>query len=106
MKVAATESLEGVPEQDKGPEPGRGSSTTRYVVGRVVKALLTIYVVATAVFFLVRLMPGNPVDVYINQQIAQYGMSYQEAANQAAGLFAFVCGKERGETCQPFLTAA
>ncbi|MFD2081148.1 peptide/nickel transport system permease protein [Actinopolymorpha cephalotaxi] len=87
--MAATESLD-TDEPEKGSKPaGRTSSTTRYVVGRVVKAFLTIYVVATAIFFLVRLLPGNPVDVYINQQIAQYGMSYQEASNAAAGLFSF-----------------
>jgi peptide/nickel transport system permease protein len=89
VKVAATERLDTPIEQEKGSKTSGRRSTTRYIIGRIVKALLTIYVVATAIFFLVRLLPGNPVDVYINQQIAQYGMSYQEAANQAAGLFAF-----------------
>src|SRR5215831_4342836 len=75
--------------------PGRGvaSAASRllrmYTVRRAAKALLTIYLVATFTFFLIRLLPGNPVDVYINTLIGQYGMSYQDAANQAAGLFAF-----------------
>lgn len=60
-----------------------------YVVRRLAKAVLTVYLVATGTFFLVRMLPGNPVDVYINQQIALYGMSYDEAASQAAGLFSF-----------------
>ena len=60
-----------------------------YAVRRILKALLTIYLVATFTFFLVRLLPGNPVQVYINQQIQQTGMSYQQAANQAKALFAF-----------------
>jgi peptide/nickel transport system permease protein len=60
-----------------------------YVVRRVAKAILTIYLVATGTFFLVRLLPGNPVDVYINQQIVQYGLSYEQAASQASGLFSF-----------------
>jgi peptide/nickel transport system permease protein len=60
-----------------------------YVVRRVLKAILTVYFVATGTFFLVRLLPGNPVDVYINTQMSQYGVSYQEAASQAAGLFSF-----------------
>src|SRR5438874_4575456 len=60
-----------------------------YVVRRVLKAVLTIFLISTMTFFLVRLLPGNPVETYINTQIAQYGMSYADAANQAAGLFAF-----------------
>jgi peptide/nickel transport system permease protein len=60
-----------------------------YVARRLFKAFLTVYLVATGTFFLVRLLPGNPVEVYINQQISLYGMSYQDAASQAAGLFSF-----------------
>jgi peptide/nickel transport system permease protein len=60
-----------------------------YVLGRVLKALLTIFLISTMTFFLVRLLPGNPVETYINTQIGQYGMSYQDAATQAAGLFSF-----------------
>ncbi|MEJ3745718.1 ABC transporter permease [Actinomycetes bacterium KLBMP 9797] len=60
-----------------------------YVVRRVAKAVLTVYFVATGTFFLVRLLPGNPVDVYINNQMSQYGVSYDEAVSQAAGLFSF-----------------
>jgi len=60
-----------------------------YAVRRVLKAVLTVYLVATGTFFLVRLLPGNPVQVYINTQMSQYGLSYQDAASQAAGLFSF-----------------
>ncbi len=60
-----------------------------YALRRVLKAALTIYLVATLTFFIVRLMPGNPVDVYIHTLISQYGFTYDDAANQAAALFAF-----------------
>jgi peptide/nickel transport system permease protein len=60
-----------------------------YVVQRVLKAVLTVYLVATGTFFLVRMLPGNPVDVYINTQISQFGVSYEEAASSASGLFSF-----------------
>lgn len=60
-----------------------------YAVRRVLKALLTVYLVATFSFFLVRLLPGNPVQVYINKEIEETGMSYDQAANQAKALFAF-----------------
>ncbi|MGP9539643.1 ABC transporter permease [Brachybacterium sp. AOP43-C2-M15] len=63
--------------------------TAMYALSRIVRALFTIFVVASGTFFLVRLLPGSPVDVYINEQISTYGMSYEQAAAQAAGLFSF-----------------
>jgi len=57
-------------------------------VRRGAKALFTVFVVITLTFFLVRLMPGNPVEVFINGLMQQYGFSYDEAKNQAAALFA------------------
>src|SRR5215472_17071655 len=65
------------------------AAARNYVVRRVLKAVLTIFLITTMTFFLVRLLPGNPVDTYISVLIGQYGMSYQDAANQAAGLFSF-----------------
>ncbi len=61
---------------------------TNYYVRRVVKALLTIWVVLTLTFFTIHLMPGNPVDAFINSQVAQFGVDYQTARNMAAALFA------------------
>lgn len=59
-----------------------------YWFNRTIKALFTIFVVITFTFFLVRLMPGSPIQVFIHQQIAEYGLSYDEAASLAASLFA------------------
>lgn len=89
--MAATDQLDNAVDAGQRKQSDRSSFLERhgYVIGRIVKAFLTIFVVASATFFLVRLLPGNPVDVYINAQIAQYGMSYDEAASQAAGLFSF-----------------
>lgn len=64
-------------------------ATVRYVVMRVLRSIFTIFVVATGTFFLVRLLPGSPVDVYINEQMSQYGRSYEEAAAAASALFSF-----------------
>jgi peptide/nickel transport system permease protein len=58
-----------------------------FVVRRVFKAFFTIFFVITLTFFLIRLLPGNPVEVYINTQMGQYGIPYQDAAAQAAALF-------------------
>jgi len=60
---------------------------SNYIFTRIVRAILTIFIVATLTFFIVRLMPGNPVEIYIGQLISQYGMSFQDAKNQAAALF-------------------
>src|SRR3954453_4549618 len=61
---------------------------SNFIVRRIAKAIFTIYLVTTFIFFLVRLLPGSPVDVYINQLISQYGYSYDVAADQARSLFA------------------
>lgn len=60
---------------------------SNYVVRRLFKAFFTIFFVTTLTFFIVRLMPGSPVEVYINTQMGLYGVSYEEAAAQAAALF-------------------
>ena len=75
------------PDRDGPSIFGRVSGS--YILRRIIKALLTVFVVATMTFFLVRLLPGNPVDTYIQTLIAQQGLSYPAAAAQAAGLFSF-----------------
>jgi peptide/nickel transport system permease protein len=49
--------------------------------------LVTVLVVTTIIFFLIRLMPSNPVQRYIEEQMVQYGLTYDEAKNRAAFLF-------------------
>jgi len=60
---------------------------SNYIFLRVIRAILTIFIVATLTFFIIRLMPGNPIEIYIGQLMSQYGMSFQDAKNQAAALF-------------------
>lgn len=64
-----------------------GALWERPIARAIFRALLTIWVVITLTFLIVRLMPGNPVDIFINQLIAEQGISYAEAADQASGLF-------------------
>lgn len=59
-----------------------------FLLRRIAKALFTIFFVTSLLFFLVRLMPSNPLEIYIQELMSQYGMSYQDAASQAASLFA------------------
>ena len=63
--------------------------SSNFLVRKLVKAAFTIWFVTSLIFFLVRLMPSNPVSVYINELVAQYGMTYSEAKDQASALFAF-----------------
>jgi peptide/nickel transport system permease protein len=57
-----------------------------YYLLRLLKAFLTIFIVTTLTFFLIRLMPGNPLDIYISQQLAQ-GTPYQDAVQMANSIF-------------------
>ena len=59
-----------------------------FVVWKVVKALVTIFLVTTLTFFIVRLMPGNPVDIYIQEQVSLYSVPYADARAAASAMFA------------------
>ncbi len=84
--VAATAMpIENVKRQDDTPFVKKFFAS--FLFRRVLRAILTIFFVSTAIFFLVRLLPGDPVQVYINQQMTQYGYSYEDAKNQAQSLY-------------------
>lgn len=61
---------------------------SHYLFRRLLKAIFTIFFVTSLIFFLIRLMPSNPIQVYINELIVQYSLTYDEARDQAASLFA------------------
>jgi len=61
--------------------------SSNFLVRRIAKALFTIFFVTSLLFFLIRLMPSNPLQIYILELMSQYSMSYQDAASQAASLF-------------------
>lgn len=62
---------------------------SNYTIRTIIQALITVWAVITFVFFLVRLMPGNPVDVYIDYIMNQENLSYSEAYARAASQFQF-----------------
>lgn len=67
---------------------GRGRRVvSHYLVRRLLKAFLTIFVMASFTFFLVRLMPGSPIEVYITNLVSLYNIPFAEAQQQAASLF-------------------
>ena len=56
-----------------------------YLLRQLLKAILTIWLVSTITFFVIRAMPGNAVDILIQDLTAQ-GVSPEDARNQAAAL--------------------
>src|SRR5438067_12158820 len=55
----------------------------------VLKALLTVWVTTTLTFFLIRLMPGSPVDLKIDEimQTSNGALTYDDAKAIASNLF-------------------
>jgi peptide/nickel transport system permease protein len=62
--------------------------THSYYFQKLLKTLFTVFVVTTFTFFLVRLLPGNPIEQMINFLINTQGISMKEAQDQAAALYA------------------
>lgn len=84
--------LDVAPVETGAPSAPKGNIVVRvarnYYVRKIFKALFTIWVVITLIFFMVRLLPGNPIDQYVNQMVSTYGMDIDQARSQAAALFA------------------
>ncbi|TVR24496.1 MAG: ABC transporter permease [Anaerolineaceae bacterium] len=62
--------------------------TKSYTFRVILQGIITIWAATTFTFFLVRLLPGNPVSIRIDQ-LMQQGYTIEEARNQAATLFDF-----------------
>lgn len=60
-----------------------------YTLRTLLQSLVTIWAVITFIFFLIRLMPGNPIDVYVNYLINAENLTYEQAYNRAASQFKF-----------------
>jgi peptide/nickel transport system permease protein len=60
-----------------------------YTLRVLLQALVTIWGVITLTFFLIRLMPGNPVDIQIAIILNQENISYEEAKARASAIFKF-----------------
>jgi len=87
MAEIASDALTSTAVEERASSRRGPSFLSNYIFRRALRALLTVFLVSTFIFFLVRLLPGDPVQVYINQQMTQYGYSYEEASNQARSLY-------------------
>lgn len=60
-----------------------------YTARTLFQSLITVWAVLTFTFFLIRLMPGNAVDVYTDRIMNQEQITYDEARARAASIFKF-----------------
>lgn len=60
-----------------------------YTLRVFLQAIITIIIITSFTFFLIRLMPGNPIDVLVAQILNQEGISYEEAYQRVAASFDF-----------------
>ncbi len=64
------------------PRRSFSQTTLAFILRRAVKAVITILLAVSLTFFLIRLMPGNPVDIFM-QDLIQAGASAEDARAQA-----------------------
>jgi peptide/nickel transport system permease protein len=62
---------------------------TRWIAVKIVTGLIMIWVVASAMFFLLRWMPGDPAQARYSELVTQ-GVPPQEALRQVAAMYGFV----------------
>lgn len=60
-----------------------------YTFRVILQGIITIWAVITFTFFLIRLMPGNPIQLKIDELMNRQNLTAEEARNQAATLFEF-----------------
>lgn len=64
-----------------------------YIFQIVMQGLVTIWLVTTATFFMIREMPGNPVDIKIFELMRIQNISLEQAESQVAGLLDYDPGE-------------
>jgi peptide/nickel transport system permease protein len=64
-----------------------GKLTRSYAFRSLISSLLTIWLAMTFTFFLIRLLPSNPVQLYIDELMQRNDLSYEEASARASAMF-------------------
>jgi peptide/nickel transport system permease protein len=86
--LATTLNASEIPAQPVQETDHLTSVWNSYLFRKLIKALFTAFVVITLTFFLIRLLPSNPIELFIQDLMVQYSMPYHQARDQAASLFA------------------
>jgi peptide/nickel transport system permease protein len=71
-----------------GPRAQLGAFVRHPILHAALKAVLTILAATTITFALVRLLPGNPIDLRIDELTKDGAMTYEQARESVAGLYA------------------
>lgn len=74
------------PAQQNGVMRVLNKIAANFWLRRILKMLFITWIVVTIIFFVVRLMPGSPTDVLVQELMVTRGLAYDEALNQAAQL--------------------
>ncbi len=91
-------SVKSIDAPPAAQSPAKGKPTLRMRARRIthsytfrvlVSGLITIWAVTTFTFFLIRQMPGSPVEVKIDELMTRQSLTYEEAYRAAATIFNF-----------------
>jgi peptide/nickel transport system permease protein len=63
-----------------------GKIYNNFLLRSLARRLFTAWIVITIIFFVIRLMPGSPIDVLVQDLVINRGYSFEEAQQQAASL--------------------
>ncbi|MGP9602333.1 ABC transporter permease [Brachybacterium sp. AOP42-E1-35] len=88
-RTAPEGSLATAPASPPAPRGPVSRFLHSYVVSRIVKSIITVYLVATLSFGLVRWMPGDPMQAYVNRLMSEQGLSRVDAIAQASSLLSY-----------------
>jgi len=81
-----TEETQPIPDESTNLRERVREFASSYTVRIIFQGLITAWAAISLTFFLIRLLPGNPVDLYVEQLLNQ-GYTQEQARNLAAGLF-------------------
>jgi peptide/nickel transport system permease protein len=74
------------PEVRSTPRNPVKAILTNFWVRRFLKAIFTLWLVTTIIFFVIRLMPGNPYDLMVQELVVQRGISEDQAIALASSI--------------------
>ncbi|HVX45352.1 MAG TPA: ABC transporter permease [Mycobacteriales bacterium] len=92
MAVAEAQDVTPSPADGAGPEPARSWPARlwhSYALRRIGKSAITLYLVISLSFFLLRYMPGDPVRAYVQSLMTTQGLSETDALRRATSLLSF-----------------
>ncbi|HPH97447.1 MAG TPA: ABC transporter permease [Anaerolineaceae bacterium] len=74
-----------------------GKIWSNYVLRRIVRALVIIWLITTIIFFVIRLMPGNAFDLMVADMVVNRNMTEDEAKIRASSLLRINFNRPIGE---------